>query len=125
MYLAGTSRSIQSFTSLHISNIKMQTTQRWVSFLVYGKCVPLLLIVEIIARNVSVDVRNYGAHRIRSMSIRALMQHLYPRLLALHDLEEDFALPHQATGRISLPAIMRDSHIYMEANGIYIIGPSI
>lgn len=50
------------------------------------------------------------------------MQHLYPPLLALHDLEDDTALPDPTTGRLSLPALMRNSHIYMAGHGIYLVG---
>ncbi|KAJ7634627.1 sec24-related protein [Roridomyces roridus] len=50
------------------------------------------------ARNVSSDVRNYYAHRMLSMSVR-----------------------NPTTGRIVLPDIMRDSHLYMEGHGVYLI----
>ncbi|KAJ6487756.1 sec24-related protein [Mycena sanguinolenta] len=73
------------------------------------------------ARTVSSDVRNYTAHRILSMSVRSLVQLLYPPLLALHDLAEDAGMPDPTTGRIVLPDIMRDSHLYMEAHGVYLI----
>lgn len=72
-------------------------------------------------RNVTTDVRNYHSHKVRGMSVRAIMQHLYPRLLALHDLDDTIALPDANTGRIRLPSLMRDSYIFMESYGIYLI----
>ena len=73
-------------------------------------------------RTVSADVRNYYAHKLLSMSVRNMVQSLYPTLLALHDLEEDIALPDPATGKLSWPTQMRASHVYMSAHGLYLIG---
>jgi hypothetical protein len=88
-----------------------------------------------IARQVSPDVRNYYIHRMLSMSPRALIYFLYPRLLALHDLDDQIALPfadeHNVDGEtqapieqtsIMMPSCMRNGHYFMEGGGIYLIG---
>ena len=82
-----------------------------------------------IARQVSSDVRNYEIHRLMSMGMRSLVHHLYPRLLALHDLDDRIALPREETlpdgtviTRISYPSCTRDSHFFMEPAGVYMVG---
>ncbi|KAL4254614.1 hypothetical protein ABKN59_005186 [Abortiporus biennis] len=72
-------------------------------------------------RSVTSDVRNYAAHKLMGMSARATMHHLYPRLMALHDLDQFIALPDPNSGRIDIPALMRDSYIFMTGSGVYLI----
>ncbi|KAI0642552.1 sec24-like protein [Trametes meyenii] len=72
------------------------------------------------ARNVTADVRNFYAHKLMALSARSIMFHLYPRMLAVHDLNDEIALP-DPNGKIDLPSLMRDSHMFMESHGVYLI----
>lgn len=63
------------------------------------------------------------------MTPRTLIHYLYPRLLALHDLDDQIALPRLVENedgvkveKILMPSCMRDSYYFMEAGGIYLIG---
>ncbi|KAJ3550127.1 hypothetical protein NMY22_g625 [Coprinellus aureogranulatus] len=80
------------------------------------------------ARQVSSDVRNYEIHKIKSMDLRSLIHHLYPRLMALHDLEDTIAIPQEVeqpdgtvVTTISYPSCTRASHTFMESGGLYMI----
>ena len=81
-----------------------------------------LAILSLPGRNVASDVRNFHAHRILSFGVAATIQYLHPRLLALHDLTNDICTPDDTTGRIRLPALMRDSYMWMENSGLYLAG---
>ena len=74
------------------------------------------------AKYIDPDVRNYFKHRLLGAGVRGTIYHLYPRLLAVHDLDDSIALPHLETRFIEMPSLMRDSHIFMQGNGIYLIG---
>jgi protein transport protein SEC24 len=57
------------------------------------------------------------------------MHYLYPRLVALHDLDNEIALPHMVETpegtvieKVRLPSCMRGSYFFMEASGVYLIG---
>jgi len=81
------------------------------------------------ARQVSADVRNYHMHRLLGMGARTLMFSLYPRLLALHDLDNQITFPVTLTDELGnvftttpMPSCMRDSYFFMESAGVYLIG---
>lgn len=71
-------------------------------------------------RNVAPDVRNYMMHRFMSMGAREVVQSLYPRVVPIHDLNETIALPDPTSGKIQFPSVMRNSYLYMTADGIYL-----
>ncbi|KAG2008450.1 protein transporter SEC24 [Coprinopsis cinerea AmutBmut pab1-1] len=80
------------------------------------------------ARHVSSDVRNYEIHKLMAMDLRSLIYRIYPRLLALHDLDQTIALPQERKAEdgslfttISYPSCTRASHYFMESGGIYLI----
>lgn len=81
------------------------------------------------ARQVASDVRNYHIHRILNMGACTLMHYLYPRLLALHDLDDTAALPQVAENedgstsiKTLMPSCMRNGYYFMEGGGIYLMG---
>lgn len=57
-----------------------------------------------------------------ALSVRGVMQRLYPYLLSLHDLDDTVALPDPDHGSLTMPTMLRSSHIYMQAHGIYLLG---
>lgn len=74
-------------------------------------------------RTVSSDVRNFHRHRLLGMGCQDTMHHVYPRVLALHDLDDRIALPNpDHGGGIMYPTHMRASYACMEGHGIYLIG---
>jgi len=44
--------------------------------------------------------------------------------MSLHDLNGTIALPDSVTGRIKIPSLIRNSHIFMGSNGVYLLGVS-
>lgn len=74
-------------------------------------------------RNLGSDVRNYHVHRALAMGCQETMNYLYPRVMALHDLDDRIALPDpEHGGRIWYPTNMRASYTWMEGHGIYLVG---
>ncbi|KDQ07328.1 hypothetical protein BOTBODRAFT_38857 [Botryobasidium botryosum FD-172 SS1] len=69
---------------------------------------------------VTPDVRNFFIHRISSMGVGILMPHLYPRMIAVHDLADDAAFPNEE-GKLRMPFPMRLTYREMEAHGAYLI----
>ena len=57
-----------------------------------------------------------------SVSVRQVIEHIYPPLIALHDLAASAAVPDPVTGILVIPACMKNSHLQMTADGVYLIG---
>ncbi|KAG8939549.1 COPII coat Sec23p-Sfb3p heterodimer component [Tulasnella sp. 424] len=70
---------------------------------------------------VSSDTRAISRHRILSSGASSLMAYLYPRAVAVHDLRPTTAFPDPTTGRLSLPAPMPNSYLWMEPDGAYLM----
>ncbi|TRM62340.1 hypothetical protein BD626DRAFT_458744 [Schizophyllum amplum] len=73
------------------------------------------------------DARAYAAHKLLRSSVRGIVRRAYPRVMALHDLDEGAAVPVKENGqeagkttKIIWPSLMRASHLFMEAHGVYL-----
>ncbi|KAL1672299.1 sec24-related protein [Schizophyllum commune] len=69
---------------------------------------------------VAADVRVYAAHKLLAGGVKEIVRRCYPRVMALHDLEEGACLVPDEHGRITWPTLMRASHMFMEAHGVYL-----
>lgn len=72
--------------------------------------------------SISSDLRNCGAQALRTMGAGALIGHVYPTMLSIHDLSSDVGVPNAETGWIPLPLHMRPTYMSMEPHGVYLIG---
>ena len=70
--------------------------------------------------NVTCDVRTHYMRVYRALGVNGIMNLLYPRMLAVHDLAPDVGFLG-TNGRLRLPAFMRASYAYMVAEGAYIL----
>ncbi|KZT62462.1 hypothetical protein CALCODRAFT_489824 [Calocera cornea HHB12733] len=73
--------------------------------------------------NVISDVRCHHRLQLLSMPIPTLLDSIYPKLYALHDLEPSALMPGP-DGHIHPPAPMRLSYLWMESGGLYLIDNS-
>ncbi|KAI3998254.1 hypothetical protein K525DRAFT_281509 [Schizophyllum commune Loenen D] len=69
---------------------------------------------------VAADVRVYAAHKLLSSGVKEIVRRCYPRVMAVHDLEEGACIVPDEHGRITWPTLMRASHMFMEAHGVYL-----
>jgi protein transport protein SEC24 len=70
---------------------------------------------------VASDVRVYHAHKLASLGVAATAIYLYPRVVAIHDLDDTAATYDPDSGGLILPSFMRASYLGMQSNGCYVI----
>ncbi|PHH54876.1 Uncharacterized protein C4.03c [Ceratocystis fimbriata CBS 114723] len=58
---------------------------------------------------------------IRSIGAREMSLYLYPRILALHNLQPEEGFPDAETGHLKIPPAMRASFSRVEAGGVYLV----
>lgn len=56
----------------------------------------------------------------RALSVNGIMNLLYPRMLAVHDLASNVGFLGD-NGRLRLPSFMRASYAFMVADGAYLL----
>jgi len=71
--------------------------------------------------NLSSDERNYHFKLILQMSPKAFVAYFYPRMVALHVLDEGYGTRAES-GRVLLPPSLRLTYDWLEETGIYLIG---
>ncbi|UZJ54787.1 hypothetical protein CBS101457_004107 [Exobasidium rhododendri] len=77
--------------------------------------------------NVTSDVRTYFMRFLRGVGCGAIMSLLYPRMIALHNLQEkdgepiEHGHPQFLTKRIKSPPLLRPSYLRMESHGVYLV----
>lgn len=78
--------------------------------------------------NVTSDVRTYFMRHLRGLGCGATMQLLYPRMIAIHNMQEGDGEPIKdgnaqfLTRRIKSPPLLRPSYLRMEPHGVYLVG---
>ncbi|WWC65029.1 uncharacterized protein I303_107643 [Kwoniella dejecticola CBS 10117] len=70
--------------------------------------------------NVTSDVRVHYMRQFKSLSATRTINLLYPKLLAIHDLNEKVGFPDEK-GKLQLPQFMRASYGWMVAEGAYLL----
>ncbi|WVW80627.1 hypothetical protein I302_102613 [Kwoniella bestiolae CBS 10118] len=70
--------------------------------------------------NVTSDVRVHYMRQFKSLSATRTINLLYPKLLAVHDLNENVGFP-DSRGKLVLPTFMRASYGWMVAEGAYLL----
>lgn len=69
----------------------------------------------------STDRRVHEMRMIRSMGALELSLYLYPRMIALHNLQPEEGFADPATGHLKMPPTMRTSFSRVEAGGVYLV----
>lgn len=71
--------------------------------------------------NETSDRRVHELGMIRSMGALELSLYLYPRMIALHNLQPEEGFPDPQTGQLKMPPTMRTSFSRVEVGGVYLV----
>ncbi|KAB5518733.1 hypothetical protein GE09DRAFT_510725 [Coniochaeta sp. 2T2.1] len=71
--------------------------------------------------NESSDRRVHEMRMIRSMGALEISLYLYPRMIALHNLQPEEGFPDPQTGHLKMPPQMRTSFSRVEVGGVYLV----
>lgn len=71
--------------------------------------------------NEPMDRRVVDMRMLKSMGCLELSLYLYPRMIALHNLEPEDGFPDPETGHLKMPISLRASFAKVESGGVYIL----
>lgn len=71
--------------------------------------------------NETSDRRVHEMRMIRGMGCREMSLYLYPRMIAVHNLQEDEGFADPATGHLKLPPSVRGTFSKVEPGGVYLL----
>lgn len=67
--------------------------------------------------DVHIDLRVFGMRQLQGLGVRKLMRHVYPRIVALHQLNENDGV--EVEERVQLPPLVSASYSRLDSAGAY------
>ncbi|KAF9382274.1 COPII coat Sec23p-Sfb3p heterodimer component [Mortierella sp. AD011] len=72
-------------------------------------------------KGINSDTRVYHMRMIKSMGVSESIVFYYPRMIAVHNMNEKVGVMNPTSGRVFLPSLVRDSYARLNPTGAYLL----